>query len=410
MPIEPPWRLRARPDMPRVLVITIVHHPSDARIRHREIQALLDAGWRVTYAAPFSGYGAPLPSGPSRLSVADLPRATGWRRLHALRAARRLLASRSSDHDVVILHDPELLLALPGIELPVVWDVHEDTPAALTLKPWLPAFLRRPAAAVVRTVERLAARRVHVILAEESYRARFGSQSLVIPNTVKVPDQVATPADRRVVYLGHVTLARGAAELVAVGKAVAEATGGTTRLLILGAADDHARQLLEASVAAGEVDWPGFVPSDEALPLLNGALAGLCLLHDEANYRASMPTKVVEYMAHGVPVITTPLPLARDLVQRAGAGVVVPFNDPGAVVAEILRLREEPLRRTGLGAAGHRVAAEEFDWRHFADRFVAELARVSAQPGGRPKSDRAAGRDSTRRTRRTRSGSSKTGC
>ena len=36
----------------RVVVCTIVHHPADARIYHRQIRALLDAGHEVTYIAP----------------------------------------------------------------------------------------------------------------------------------------------------------------------------------------------------------------------------------------------------------------------------------------------------------------------------------------------------------------------
>ena len=37
----------------RVVVCTVVHHPADARILHRQIRALLDAGHQVTYIAPF---------------------------------------------------------------------------------------------------------------------------------------------------------------------------------------------------------------------------------------------------------------------------------------------------------------------------------------------------------------------
>ena len=36
----------------RVVVCTIVHHPADARIYHRQIRALLDAGHEVRYIAP----------------------------------------------------------------------------------------------------------------------------------------------------------------------------------------------------------------------------------------------------------------------------------------------------------------------------------------------------------------------
>ena len=70
--------------------------------------------------------------------------------------------------------------------------------------------------------------------------------------------------------------------------------------------------------------------------MLDGALAGLSLLHDEPNFRHSMPTKVVEYMARGVPVVTTPLPAAAELARGHECGFVVPFGDPVAAAAAVL--------------------------------------------------------------------------
>jgi glycosyltransferase involved in cell wall biosynthesis len=367
----------------RALIVTVVHHPDDARIRHREISALLDAGWLVTFAAPFTRYGQMMPSGQDDLTCVDLPRAVGRRRLTAIRAARQLIRTAADDHDVVVLHDPELLLTLPGLDLPpVVWDVHEDTPATISIKPWLPWLLRAPTAAAVRLVEQLAARRVHLILAEASYVDRFGGGWRVVPNTVRVPDRIDPPGDQRVVYLGHLTRARGAEELVRVGRQLVAATGGQTRLLVIGDADADARRLLEPAAQSGHIDWTGFLPSNIALTRLRGALAGLSLLHDEPNYRHSLPTKVIEYMAYGVPVITTPLPLAADLVRRANCGEVVPFGDSTAVVREVLALRANRDLRVALGAAGHQLAAEEFDWAALAGGFVAELERVATRGDG----------------------------
>ena len=137
------------------VVVTVVHHPNDARIRHREIQALLDAGWRVTYAAPFADYGLTRPVGIPGLEPVDLPRSQGRDRLTALRAARRLLRKRSAPYDVVVLHDPELVPATVGLDLPpVVWDVHEDTAAAMQVRGWLPGILRGPVQWAVRGTER----------------------------------------------------------------------------------------------------------------------------------------------------------------------------------------------------------------------------------------------------------------
>lgn len=76
----------------RVLVLTVVHHSEDARILHREIAALIEAGAHVTYAAPFSAYGVPAPAG---LDTIDLPRALGRRRGRAALAAGRVLLTRS---------------------------------------------------------------------------------------------------------------------------------------------------------------------------------------------------------------------------------------------------------------------------------------------------------------------------
>ncbi len=88
----------------RALVMTVVHHPEDARIRHRQIDALLSAGWEVTYAAPFAGYGLPAVSTHPRLTVVDLPRALSRSRVAAFRAARALLEARGAGHDVAHPH------------------------------------------------------------------------------------------------------------------------------------------------------------------------------------------------------------------------------------------------------------------------------------------------------------------
>lgn len=366
-----------------MLVVTVVHHPLDARIRFREIAALLDAGWQVTYAAPLRGYGLAddaVRLG-SDLTLVDLPRALGRRRLAALRAVRSLLSRRGREHDLVLLHDPELLAALPGLRLPpVVWDVHEDTAAATSLKPWLPRPLRRVVASSVTAAERLAERHTHLILAEDLYQQRFRRPHVVVANTVTVPDTVSAAGSAsgpaRVLYIGHLTRARGVEVMVAAAQRLAD-DGERIELHLVGHADATSGSMLEQAQRDGLLRWHGFVPSDQAKAMLDGALAGLSLLRDEPNYQVSMPTKVVEYMAYGVPVVTTPLPLAADLVRGTDSGVVVPFDDPGAVADAVLALRDDPARRNRLGANGHRAARERFDWRSQSTAFVREMERVA---------------------------------
>lgn len=368
------------------LVVTVVHHPADARIRHRQIQALLDSGWRVTYAAPFAAYGIVRPVGVPGLTPVELPRSSGRRRVAALRAARRLLRERGPAHDVVLLHDPELVPATTGLRLPpVVWDVHEDTAAALECRPWVPGPLRRPAAAGVRTMERLVERRMPLLLADHHYAARFSRPHPVVPNTTYVPDDpppAAQPDEQgrlRVVYLGSVTMERGAEDMVAVARRLRQETGDRLRVQVIGPAHGPAAPVLEAARRAGDLEWSGFVPNAEAVERLAGALAGLSLLHDEANFRPSMPTKVVEYMAHAVPVVTTPLPVPAELVRDSGGGVVVPFGDVEAVVGQLLRWAADPASAVETGRRGHAVARESFDWARHAPGFLASLEAAARQ-------------------------------
>jgi glycosyltransferase involved in cell wall biosynthesis len=353
----------------RVFVCTVVHHPEDARILHRQIRALLDAGHEVTYMAPFRACNVtPWPE----LVPVDVPRATGRRRLHALRVARRVLRQRGREADLVLLHDPELLLAVPRrLRSRTVWDVHEDTAAALGAKGWLPSPLRVPLRFAVRLLERRAECRLKLLLAEEGYRDRFREPHPVVPNTTNVPDTPpAPPGDDRVVYVGQLSMARGAADLIELA-GLLRADG--IRLELIGAADATVRPLLRDAQRTGLLRWYGFVPNDRALRMAEGAVAGLALLHDSPNYRHSMPTKVVEYMARGLPVITTPNPIAAEIVTQAACGLVVPFQDPAATAAAVRRLREDAALRLDMGKRGHEAARARYHWPEHARLFVAQL-------------------------------------
>ena len=366
----------------RVVVCTVVHHPADARIFYREIRALLDAGHDVTYIAPHGEPGQrPVQDQgqdldfPERtvgsLTTVTIPRAVGRRRLGPLRAARAAMAAQVDGADLLLVHDPELLLVLPPRRRrpPTVWDVHEDTAAALTTKSWLPAWLRAVAAGGVHIAEHLAERRLHLLLAEHSYNDRFASTHPVVPNTTFVPPEAAPPSGpRRVVYVGWLSPDRGSAEMVELGRLLAP---HGIAVELIGQADGAA----QAHISAGRefVHWHGFVPNAEALRLVEGALAGLSLLQDEPNFRHSMPTKIAEYLARAVPAVSTPLPLAAELVEAADAGFVVPFNDPRAAADAILKLDADQDLRVQMGRRGHDYARASLAWAPYAAAFVAEL-------------------------------------
>jgi glycosyltransferase involved in cell wall biosynthesis len=365
----------------RVLVVTVVHHPLDARIHERQIRALRADGVAVTYAAPWTAAGVAPDAVCDGVAVIDLPRAVGRRRTAALRAARRVIARHGPQHDLVLLHDPELVLAVVGRTQrlpPIVLDVHEDLGASLGDRSWVPSVLRPLGARLARRLEVWAEAHLHLLLAERAYAARFRRPHHVVPNLPWLPDAPPPPGTyRRVIYVGRLSRGRGAEELVALGSLLARSGGPT--LDVVGPADADVRQLIAGAAEEGWLTWHGFVPNEQATDLIRGSIAGLALLHDLPNYRTSLPTKVIEYLASGVPVIATPLEESRRVVEGSAAGLLVPFGDVPATADAVRALTEDAELRCRLGAAGRAYVASEASWDAMAPAFVLLLRSLAGE-------------------------------
>ncbi|NUP78171.1 MAG: glycosyltransferase [Nonomuraea sp.] len=303
----------------RACVATTVHHPEDARIMHRQIRALLDAGHEVTYVAPFTYYNVTPAVG---LTALDVPRHAAYGK------ARAALKRGLRGADLLIVHDHHLLRALPHRRPPVVWDVREDVSP------------RRRARAE---------RRHHVIT------------SAVVPEATLVSPSPPSPGDTRVVHIGRLSAGNGVAELIGLAERLVP---HGIRMDLIGAADREVRPLLRDAQRVGLLDWFGYVPNRHALRMAEGALAGLSLADDGV---PEPPTKILDYMGRGLPVIATRQ--AASLVRDTGCGLVVP-RTVDAVLEAVLDLKEDPVRRANLGALGHAEARLRHHWPDHAEGFV----------------------------------------
>lgn len=374
-----------------VIVATCAHRGDDARIVHRQARVLLQAGHSVTLIAPDCGDDARRSDPPGLVRV-SVKRAVGRRRLGAWRQVRRALRSVVRQHGderpVILVHDPELVAVVgwgrgAWRRAVLIWDVHEDFLASVAKRSWIPSPARPIVSATVRLVERAARRRFHLLLAEDAYAQRLGTAS-VVPNSTWIPDRIAPCDDPpRLVYVGRVSTGRGLDEMIAVGRELRARHAGV-EVRLIGAADHDVEERLEAAHRSGDVMWLGPRPNPEAMNHVQGALAGLSLLHDEANYRHSRPTKCVEYLAHGVPVITTPLPLAEALVNVSNGGAVTSSFTPHEVVDQVIHTvlawQADAVLRAELGAQGHAHVVLHHSWQADGARFVELLEDYWSSP------------------------------
>ena len=317
-----------------VAIITTVHWEGDPRL-NRHVRYLEESGHH-TELITFAGRG----------------------RMGALLAALR--AVLTSTASTVVLPDPDMfflgsLAARLTGRRPVI-DIHEDYTRAAAARSWIPDMLRPATGALARiavALGRLAAWRVVVAAPELARR-----DDIVVRN---IPDPDSLPFvplgdPNRLVYIGDVTLARGALDMVEVMAGLGEAF----TLTLVGRIDDVTRPELEAAMAgsgtAGQIELTGRLDHSEAWRLASGALAGLNLLRPVPAYRDAVATKLWEYLAVGTPPVVSDLPGQAHLVSRLDPQLVCRSIDDA--VSVITALSRDVARRRRIAESGRRLVEE----------------------------------------------------
>lgn len=87
-----------------------------------------------------------------------------------------------------------------------------------------------------------------------------------------------------------------------------------------------------------------------ALPCLSASDGGM----------DNLPTVIMEAMAAGLPVVSTPIAAVPEMVTEGETGFLVPERDPSALAGRLQELLEDPARARALGQAGRRRCEDLF--------------------------------------------------
>ena len=314
---------------------------------------------------------------PDGVRIRDVGAFTGgargfWRAHRAVRAA-------------AVREDAGLLLASDLYTLPALAATARQRGAALVydareLYAALDSTHGRPVrAAVWQAVEgRFAPRADAVLTVSDGIADRLGAaygidRPTVLYNAPEPCPEAADPEALRrtlglpgdgrlvVLYQGLYRAGRGLPALVEAAGQVED-----VRLVFIGEGDLEAEvHRLGAGLGDRLVIQP-FVPPDDLAALTPGADLGACLIEPlTESLRLSLPNKLFEYLAAGVPVLASPLPEIQRAVQ--GAGVLADPQSPEAV-AEALRTALDPGTRASW-AAHSRDALAPYTWRSGREAF-----------------------------------------
>jgi glycosyltransferase involved in cell wall biosynthesis len=132
------------------------------------------------------------------------------------------------------------------------------------------------------------------------------------------------------------------------------------RLRLIGpGADGYVAELRNRAEAAGvteRVRFEGAVRPDAVVPALHGSAAGLMLIQPICrSYELTLPNKLFEYAAAGLPILCSDLPVMAQITRGNDLGEVVPPSDPTAIANGLRRLLA-PDRQAACMAAVARFA------------------------------------------------------
>ena len=306
--------------------------------------------------------------------------------------------------DLLIVRDlplcPTAIWAAQRAGLPVVLDMAENYPAMIRdiwiagrSRP-LDALLRNPA--LVKRVEDWCLPRLDGILVvvEESGQrleakgvpvSRLRTVSNVPPRARAQSARSVRPHegdDLELVYLGIMEIPRGVGELIE-SVALLRAQGVPVRARLIGGGRDL--EYLRTKAASlnldpAAVEFCGVMPSASALATVARADIGVVPHHASEAWHTTVPNKLFDYWAAGLPVVTSDTKPCSRLARETGGALVFRAGSATALAAAIDQLRD-PVFRARLGEAGRQAILARHNWEAATAVLLSAVAAWAAPEG-----------------------------
>jgi glycosyltransferase involved in cell wall biosynthesis len=180
-----------------------------------------------------------------------------------------------------------------------------------------------------------------------------------------------------VVFVGSITSRRLEVDTVLAAARELQRDAGPVKFILAGDGDDLQRCRMQAQDCSN-VLFPGWLSAVQIRELLRRAHLGLVPYRKTPDLVMSIPNKVGEYFAAGVPVATC---LQGTLARFLGArrcGLLFEASEPASLATLVRRLREDKPQRLAISANARRVYREELTAEAVYGRLIERLERIAA--------------------------------
>ncbi len=359
-----------------ICMMSSLHSPYDDRIYWKQALSLKKAGYQVTHIClgekeldELSEHGIRLVQIRKKSYSKHLLLDALARKIAPANEYSRILQKAAGlKADIYHMHDLQLLKIAPAIKaLPynplLIYDVHEPNPVTLAdaevNNPLMKVFMKTYAGYIHYWELRKAKYSDLVIATEENVAQNFKDHLAHIPVEIiynycnwTVPTINEMP-DKRFdfIYSGGIRRRRGAMEMLHAMVILRE-QGIKARLLMIGLVCDpglkeEMEKFIESKSLSKQVTLHLPVPYEKVTDFYKASRCGLAFFDTKKVNHIIMPIKIFEYIAFGLPVITTGIGHMKKITETYHTGLTV---EPGniAELAEAMKklMTQEKLYNT----------------------------------------------------------------
>jgi glycosyltransferase involved in cell wall biosynthesis len=338
----------------KIVHITTGHHPFDTRVFQKQCKSLAANGYLVNLVVPHDKDifidGVHISAIKNVKSRFDRIVISPWR---ALSVAIKINA------DVYHLHDPDLIpigLILKLFKKKIIFDSHEDFPADILSKTWIPINLRKFVSKLYSIFERFSFSHFDsIITVHEQIHLRivkYQPKTFIVKNYPILNNNVQLLKRRqsKFIWLGMLGPVRGCFQLD-------EAVSNNDNLML-----DVIGTVLEFTPVSKNIKLLGGFNHQKAMQMAAGYLAGIVTYLPEPNHVEALPNKLFEYMSLGLPVIASNFPKWREIVEEAKCGILVNPNSPQEICEAMLWYLNNQEEALEMGLRGRDAVIKKYSW------------------------------------------------